>query len=223
MKIENVEVYNLKRAIYAARNSFESWAESDSTYALTQDAAAIIDSLAKPHQLSEKDLRLAKNLVRRGASHRKFLRQIFVVMDVTAPLTWWKQCDQYKVGTVTNSTSTMHCLGKRDLTLEDFATYNMSESGIEHLQLVIDVINHRAAHWRATKDSKAWQDIINLLPGSFLQLRTLSLNYEVAYNIVKQRRGHRLDEWKEMVKALLDLPHMRDFVEGDSRIDLQVV
>ena len=208
IKVENIEVYNIARAVYSARNALNSWDKSDSD--LENDV------------LGEADLDLARRLFKAGAdgnfAHRKFLRQAFVCMDITAPLYFWKEADQYKVGTVTNSCSTMHKIHDKEFTLDDFShehlygnpdSYDVEDS-IGMLNLTINVLNAWRAEYILTKDKDAWWQMIQLLPSSYNQKRTITMNYENVFNILQQRQGHKLDEWRSFVETLKDLPHVRE-------------
>lgn len=199
LKVENVKVYNIARAIYSARNALNSWDKSDSD--LENDI------------VGEKDLELAKKLFNAGESHRKYLRQIFVTMDITAPEYFFSQFDTYKVGTTANSTSKMHTLHKRDLTIDDFSSDKMSAEGIDQLQRYIDeVINRCRRTYVKTNNKTYWNDLIRLLPMSFNQRRTVTLNYEVAVNIINQRTGHKLDEWTTLIETLKELPYLKEIM-----------
>jgi len=208
IKVENIEVYNIARAVYSARNALNSWDKSDSD--LENDV------------LGEADLDLARRLFKAGAdgnfAHRKFLRQAFVCMDITAPLYFWKEADQYKVGTVTNSCSTMHKIHDKEFTLDDFShehlygnpdSYDVEDS-IGMLNLTINVLNAWRAEYILTKDKDAWWQMIQLLPSSYNQKRTITMNYENVFNILQQRQGHKLDEWRSFVETMKDLPYVRE-------------
>ena len=199
IKVENVTVHNLARAIYSARNAMNSWDKSDSD--LENDV------------IGENDLELAKRLVKSGSPHRKFLRQIFVTMDITAPLYFWRQFDTYKIGTVANSTSTMHTLHKRDLTLDDFSTDGMDDMDMMRLERVIKEINDNRQMYVKSKEKIYWRGMVMLLPSCFNQMRTVSMNYEVALNIYNQRKGHKLTEWEQFRQAVELLPYMKELIE----------
>ena len=193
IRIENIKVYNLARAVYSARNALNSWAKSDSD--LEKDI------------LGENDLALAMRLANAGSDDRKFMRQISVVMDVTAPLLWWKEADQYKIGVTTNSCSTMHKIHSRDLTISDFTHENLDEPGLQLLQANIDYINHNRRLYIATNDKKYWRRMIEMLGTNYNQLRTVTLNYEVLRNMYHARKHHKLDEWRELCKRIESLPY----------------
>ena len=196
IKITNVSVMNMENAIRGMRNPLNSWGKSDSHY----------DEKGN-YILGENDLALATRLANGGSDDRKYLRQIFVSMDIEAPLLWWKEMDQYKVGTVTNSCSTMHRLHTRDLRLSDFTWENLDEPGIQLLEATIDYINHNRRLYIATNDKKYWRRMIDALPTSYNQLRTVSLNYEVLRNIYHARKAHKLTEWRELCMKIESLPY----------------
>ena len=177
-------------------------------------------------QIGKADMKLCKNLIKAGSSDRKFMRMIHVQADVTAPLYWWKEYDTYKVGTVANSCSTMHTIHKRDLTLDDFSHEHLSERGIEFLQNLINEINrNRSLYTEGFKgvpgdndcdvkpfDKNYWWQIIQLLPSSFNQERTIDLDYETLFSIYHQRKNHKLDEWRGFCNWIETLPYMKEFL-----------
>ena len=200
IKVENIEVDNIARAVYSARNPMNSWAKSDSD--LEKDI------------LGPNDLALAQRLYKAGTEHRKYLRQIFVSMDVTAPLLIWKQIDQYKIGTTTNSTSTMHKLTSKPITLDDFSFDDFEYYG-EWKDPVSDVViaceDLRKAYIK-TKDKSYWDLLIRLLPESYNQKRTLTMNYENVVSMIHQREGHKLKEWADFIEILKSLPYVTDIM-----------
>lgn len=196
IKLERFSVMNIENAIRGARNPMNSWALSDSFY----DSDGIF-------VLGENDKKLASRLVSAGSDHRKFIRQIFVSVDITAPLYWWKEYDTYKVGTVANSTSTMHKIHSKKFTRDDFSHDKLSESALHQLDLTIEYLESAREKYIETKDIAFWNDIIQLLPSSYNQMRTCSLNYENLINIYYARRSHKLTEWHVMCKWIEDLPY----------------
>lgn len=192
LKVERDKVYNFEGAIRGMRNPLNSWDKSDSDFS------------CDPPKLGPKDLDLALRLVKSGSDHRKFLRQIMVSCNITAPLYWWKQFDTYKVGTVANSTSTMHTLTKRKLTVDDFAwdgnLTSYRADTIEHLNLLM-------ALYKRTGEKGYWRELIQDLPSSFLQMRTVTLNYEVLRNIYHARKAHKLTEWHDFCAWIETLPY----------------
>lgn len=199
IKVENVAVYNIARAVYSARNPLNSWAKSDSD--LENDI------------LGKNDLDLAKRLYKAGTEHRKYLRQIFVSMDITAPLYWLKELETYKVGTVSNSCSTMHTIHKKPFEMDDFSYEHLESIGYNTMLKVIHALNVYRALYLNTKNKEDWYTMIQLLPSSYNQRRTITMNYENVVTIIKQRRGHKLDEWNEFVKELEQLPYVKEIMD----------
>ena len=208
IKIDHIEVFNFEGAVRAMRNPLNSWEKSDSEWKFT--------SYTSEYVIGEADLALMRKLVKAGSDHRKFLRQILVRMDITAPLYWWKAFDTYKVGTVANSCSTMHTIHKRDLTLEDFSHEMLIDDksgevlGLEYLEFIIGGINKHRRRYMETNDKREWYQIIQLLPTSYNQKRTVTLNYEVLLNIYHARRNHRLDEWRDLCDAIEKMPYFSE-------------
>ena len=211
IKIENIKVYNIARAVYSSRNAMNSWDKSDSD--IENDI------------LGKNDLSLAKRLYKAGSEHRKYLRQIFVSMDITAPLYWWKEFDTYKVGTVSNSCSTMHKIHAKEFELDDFSWEHLMPSHDIQIDMMpnpmpfnfqvvlkdtIDALNIARELYLVSKDKDYWWQMIQLLPSSYNQRRTITMNYENVMNIINQRTGHKLDEWNEFVKILRELPYVND-------------
>ena len=201
LNTNHICVMNLENAIRGARNPLNSWAKSDSFY----DGAG-------QYVLGPNDLDLAVRLCRAGSDHRKFIRQILVSMDITAPLYWWKEFDTYKVGTVANSTSTMHKIHAKPFTLEDFSTYHMTPASLEQFERFLGYLEQVRLRYLDTKDKAHWYDLIQLLPSSYNQMRTVSLNYEVLANLYYARRSHKLDEWHTLCDTILALPYARQLL-----------
>ena len=201
LKVEKVSVMNFENAIRGARNPMNSWARMDSEY--DEDGNYI---------LGENDLYLATRLAKAGSDHRKFLRQVIVSMDITAPLYWWKEFDTYKVGTVANSTSTMHKIHAKPFERDDFSYDKLSESALSILDILIDYLEHERIAFVETKDKQHWHNMIQLLPTSYNQLRTVTLNYEVLINIYYARRYHKLGEWQTLCDAILTLPYAEELI-----------
>lgn len=208
IKIENIETWGFEHAIRGMRNPLDSWDKSDS-YTAHIENPQTLNTADFQFVLGDNDLALMRKLYKAGPEHRKYLRQIFVSMDITAPLYWWKQKDQFKVGTTTNSCSTMHTIHKRDLTMDDFSTEHLDEWSKTVLSRVIGRINDARKKYVETGDKNEWWQIIQLLPSSFNQRRTVTMNYENVVTIIRQRSGHKLDEWREMVEVLKKLPYIR--------------
>ena len=201
IKISNIEVMNFKNAIRGARNPMNSWARMDSYY--DEDGNFV---------LGDNDLSLASRLAKAGSDHRKYLRQIIVSLDISAPLYWWKEFDTYKVGTVANSCSTMHKIQAKEFTRDDFSCEKMSEEGLQVLDSVIAFMERERLKFIETKDKAHWHNMIQMLPTSYNQLRTVSLNYEVLINIYNARRYHKLDEWKILCAEIEKLPYAKELI-----------
>lgn len=206
LKVDHISVMNMENAIRGARNPLNSWARMDSEY--DEDGNFV---------LGENDISLAHRLAVAGSDHRKFLRQIIVSMDITAPLYWWKEFDTYKVGTVANSTSTMHKIQAREFTREDFSCDRLTAQALGVLDSLIAFIEGERLAFLETKDKAHWHNMIQLLPSSYNQLRTVTLNYEVLINIYYARRTHKLAEWHTLCEAIESLPYARELilVKGD--------
>lgn len=201
IRIERACVMNLENAIRGARNPLNSWGKSDSYY--DENGYYI---------LGENDIGLGMRLCRAGSDHRKFIRQILVSVDITAPMYWWKEFDTYKVGTVANSTSTMHKIQAKEFCREDFSHDRMSDVALACLDGVIACLEERRLRFLETKDKAYWDDMIQLLPSSYNQLRTVTLNYEVLVNIYYARRSHKLAEWHEVCRWIESLPYAKEFI-----------
>ncbi len=204
IKIENSAVMNLEGAIRGARNPLSSWSRIDSSY--DTDGSYI---------LGQNDLDLAKRLCKAGSDHRKFIRQIIVSVDITAPLYWWKEFDTYKVATVANSTSTMHKLHSKPIELDDFSHDKLSDESADAFKAFIGFIEKKRQDFIASKDKKDWYDLIQLLPSSYNQKRTVTMNYENLLNMYYARRNHKLDEWHVYCDWILTLPYTKDLFLQD--------
>lgn len=256
MKFENIRVYNFENALRGMRNPKESYLLSDSTFGLDnlENISKIINNMYSSDEdkirkfldhilysnngfveyafIGENDMRLAKNLIKAGSEHRKFLRQIFVTVDITAPLYWWKEFDTYKVGTVANSTSTMHTIQKQPITIEcfeiddyeprlDLFDENLYEDNLLNPQIgirtacLIDDLEQLREKYLETQDKKYWKELIRWLPESWLQKRTVTMNYENLLGMcsVGQRRFHKLTEWSSsFIDFARQLPYAQDFI-----------
>ena len=201
LKVECISVMNMENAIRGARNPMNSWAKMDSYY---DDEGNFV--------LGENDLSLARRLAIAGSDHRKYLRQIIVSMDITAPLYWWKEFDTYKVGTVANSTSTMHKIQAKRFEREDFSHDRMSEDALAVLDGIIAYLESEREKFNETKDKAHWHNMIQLLPSSYNQKRTVTLNYEVLINVYYARRHHKLGEWHTLCDAICELPYARELI-----------
>ena len=194
IKIENIDVYGFEAAIRGARNPMNSWDRMDSCYNNGE------------FEIGENDYKLLKNLTIAGPEHRKWNRMVTVTMDITAPLYWWKEYDTYKVGTVANSCSTMHRIQAKEFTLDDFSTEHMEGCTIV-MNLILVQLNLNRTLFNKTKDKKYWWNMIQLLPASYNQKRTVHLDYEVLGTIYHQRRHHKLDEWHVFCDTIKTLPY----------------
>lgn len=198
IKFENTEVCGIRHAIRGMRNAMNSWKKSDSY------ASIIYNTF----ELGENDKVLAMQLSKAGTDHRKFLRMITVYADITAPLYWWKEYDTYKVGTTANSCSTMHKLTAKEFTIEDFSFEDCDKWTKDVVcSCIINALNMNRLKYLETKDKKLWRQMIQLLPTSYNQKRTVMLNYEVLANIYKSRQGHKLKEWHEFIEWIEGLPY----------------
>ena len=197
-----VYVMNLENAIRGARNPMNSWARSDSYY--DENGQYI---------LGENDLSLAKRLRNAGTSdHRKYLRQVMLSVDITAPMYWWKEYDTYKVATVANSTSTMHKIHSKPFELDDFSHDHLTENGLKVLKALVDEMEKIRLEYVETKDKALWYDLIQLLPSSYNQMRTCTLNYETLINIYKSRKHHKLEEWRSFCEWIETLPYAKELI-----------
>lgn len=227
MKFENTDVYNLKNAIRGMRLPMQSHDKSDSKYEVIDEGEGNFSHLAfKDYIIGDNDLDLMQRLIKAGTPHDKFMRQIFVSVDITAPLFFWKEMDQYKVGTTTNSQSTMHKLSTTPITMDCFETDDYDgtlkifdnepykeDTYIDEIWeddiYILETIRQR---YLETKDKRYWKALIRRLPESWLQTRTWTANYEVLRNIVHQREGHKLTEWKSFIDWAHTLPYAEDLI-----------
>ncbi len=206
LKVERACVMNLENAIRGARNPMNSWARMDSYY----------DEKGN-YVLGENDLSLAVRLCAAGTDHRKFLRQVLVSMDITAPMYWWKEFDTYKVGTVANSTSTMHKIHAKPFALEDFSVDHLTPESLAEFEKYIAYLETVRLRYMEGKDKAHWYDMIQLLPSSYDQMRTVTMNYEVLANIYYARRNHKLDEWHTLCDAIMELPYAKELIGACGR------
>ncbi|HJB26769.1 MAG TPA: hypothetical protein H9662_09215 [Firmicutes bacterium] len=201
IRLERTSVMNFENAMRGARNPLNSWNRSDSYY----------DGQGN-YVLGENDLSLAIRLCKSGSDHRKFIRQIFVSVDITAPLYWWKEYDTYKIATVANSTSTMHKIHSKPFSMEDFSCDKMSEPTKQVMGSLIEYLEKLRVNFVQTKDKAIWNDIIQLLPSSYNQMRTCTLNYETLINIYYARKNHKLDEWHRFCDWIETLPYAKELI-----------
>lgn len=204
IKIERTDVMNFENAIRGARNPLNSWDRSDSNY----------DGNGN-YILGENDLGLAMRLSKAGTDHRKFMRMIFVSVDITAPLYWWKEFDTYKVGTVANSCSTMHKIHSKELTREDFSFDKLNDKSLEYMDDLLKYIEKVRQDYLKTKDKELWYNLIQLLPSSFNQMRTVTMNYENLKNMYYARKTHKLDEWHVYCDWIKTLPYANELIIGE--------
>ena len=199
--VERISVMNMENAVRGARNPMNSWARMDSTY---DEKGNFL--------LGENDRDLCRRLAKAGSDHRKFLRQIFVSLDITAPLYWWKEFDTYKVATVANSTSTMHKIHAKSFAREDFSCDRLSPDALDALDALIAFLEKERLAFVENKDRAHWHNIIQLLPSSYNQLRTVTLNYETLINIYYARKSHKLAEWHTLCDVIASLPYAEDLI-----------
>ena len=200
--LERTSVMNLDNAIRGARNPMNSWEKSDSFY---DENGRFV--------LGQADLDLGHRLATAGSDHRKFLRQVFVSVDITAPLYWWKEFDTYKVGTVANSCSTMHKIHTKPFERADFSCDRMDEGGLKALDALILYLEAERQKFCADKENRTpWHNIIQLLPTSYNQMRTVSLNYETLINIYYARKTHKLAEWHTLCDWIASLPYAKEWI-----------
>ena len=200
INFETNDVWGFEWAFKGMRNPMNSWDKSDSNWLF--------------QEIGEKDLALAKRLISAGSEHRKFLRQIYVSVDITAPLYWWKEFDTYKVGTVANSCSTMHKIHIKEFTLDDFSYEHLSPPAISNLKSTIKCMNDYREEFLKDSERHNWWQIIQLLPSSYNQTRTVTMTYENIYTMRQQRKGHKLDEWRiDFFSWSDELPHLKELFD----------
>ncbi len=233
MKFENIRVYNFENALRGMRNPLASWKKIDSEFGVrprieVPEGAVITheyeNGLCEYAKIGPNDMGLAKRLIAGGSEHRKFLRQIFVTVDITAPLLWWKEADTYKVGTVANSTSTMHKLASTPITLDCFelGDYSPELDMIDDVPLGLRVdsflndLEQMRQKYLMTNDKRYWKELVRWLPNGWLQTRTVTMNYENLLSMYHQRRNHKLTEWSiDFINFIKSLPYASDFLIPD--------
>ena len=202
IKFERTSVMNFENAMRGARNPMNSWARMDSSY--DEDGNFVF---------GPNDIDLAKRLRMAGSDHRKFIRQIFVSVDITAPLYWWKEYDTYKVATVANSTSTMHKIHSKPFDIDDFSHDHMTPDNLAYMQTVVDRLEQiRLKYMNEGKNKEDWYDMIQLLPSSYNQMRTCTMNYETLVNIYHARKNHKLTEWHTFCDWIASLPYAKELI-----------
>ena len=227
MKFENTEIWGFEHSLRGMRNPKNSWNRSDSYQSdFTNDGK-------NGYVMGENDMKLAQTLIKAGNEHRKFMRQIFVSVDITAPLYWWKEMDQYRINITTNSTSTMHKLATTPITLDCFeiddydrnlslADNPKDDDGLDNISTfeedIIYVLENIRQKYLETKDKRYWKELVRWLPESWLQKRTITMNYENIRNMYFQRRNHKLTEWSEsFIKWVESLPYAKELIMYDGK------
>ncbi|WP_418963107.1 hypothetical protein [Butyribacter intestini] len=199
IKFDNTAVMNFENAMRGARNPLNSWARSDSSYDENGNFV-----------FGPNDLDLAKRLCQAGNDHRKFIRQIFISVDITAPIYWWKEYDTYKVGTVANSTSTMHKIHSKPFELTDFSTDHMTDEALDTMKVMVESLEEIRLKYMETKDKALWYSLIQLLPESYHQMRTCTMSYENAIAMYNARHNHKLEEWHTFCDWVCELPYFME-------------
>lgn len=224
--VENTDVWGFEHAVRGMRNPMNSWNKSDS-YICDENHCGgkccredMVDekdcSQPNGYHVGKNDLDLMRRLYKAGTEHRKYLRQIMVSMDITAPLYWWKEFDTYKVGIVANSCSTMHKIHEKEFTLDDFSVEHLTEGNTQGFELILNCLNTARQNYLETKDKLWLWQMIQTLPSSYNQKRTVTMNYENVVTILEQRCGHKLDEWNDFIEILKDLPYIREIMEENN-------
>ena len=222
IKVEKIDVWGFEHAIRGMRNPMNSWDKSDSGWKIWSPEYPNLSEAE--YMVGKNDLDLMRRLYQAGPEHRKLFRQIFISMDITAPLYWWKEFDTYKIGTTADSCSTMHKIHAKEFAIEDFSTEHLEtlarfdEDGEMHkpymvLKVVIDCLNACRNSYLQTKNKTDWWQMIQLLPSSYNQKRTVTMNYENVVTMIRQRTGHKLDEWTDFVTLLHGLPYIAEIID----------
>lgn len=201
LTLKNTSVMNFENAIRGARNPMNSWGRMDSH---TEPDGTFV--------FGPNDLDLAMRLAKAGSDHRKYLRMVFVSVDVTAPLYWWKEYDTYKVATVANSTSTMHKIHSKPLSIDDFSCDHMTDGTKKFMETVVAELENIRLRFKETKSKDDWYDMIQLLPSSYNQMRTCTFNYETLINIYRARKNHKLAEWHTFCDWIETLPYAEQLI-----------
>ena len=207
IKIDKTEVFGWEATIRGMRNPMNSWAKIDSDWEFVEDPSIINPNDEVKFVLGPNDADLMRRLIKAGSDHRKFMRMIVVYTDIEAPLYWWKEYDTYKVGTVANSCSTMHKIHAKEFTLDDFSVEHLNQFNLNLYKMIIDNLNSARRNFIESKDKDCWWQMIQLLPTSYNQKRTVELNYEVLRNIYHSRKNHKLDEWHTFCDWIESLPY----------------
>lgn len=201
LTLKNTSVMNFENAIRGARNPMNSWGRMDSH---TEPDGTFV--------FGPNDLDLAMRLAKAGSDHRKYLRMVFVSVDVTAPLYWWKEYDTYKVATVANSTSTMHKIHSKPFSIDDFSCDHMTDGTKKFMETVVAELENIRLRFKETKSKYDWYDMIQLLPSSYNQMRTCTFNYETLINIYRARKNHKLAEWHTFCDWIETLPYAEQLI-----------
>lgn len=215
ISINKIETFGFEAAIRGCRNPMNSWDKSDSKFYNVDNLCVKDWHLIGTFNIGPNDLKLMQSLIRAGTDHSKFMRMINVTMDITAPLYWWKEFDTYKVGTTANSCSTMHKIHGKEFSLDDFSHEHLTKEFLDNLKSTISALNksREAYNWCNTDAKKEWWwQMIQLLPSSYNQKRTVQLNYQVLRNIYLSRRNHRLDEWINFCRIIEELPYGKELI-----------
>lgn len=233
IKVDKIDIWGFEHAIRGMRNPMNSWKKSDSSvfncgymedfgncscdsciFYREGDPVYCFDSGYFVY-IGPNDMALMKSLYHGGPEHRKYLRQIMVSMDILAPLYWWKEFDTYKIGTTANSCSTMHKIHAKEFGIDDFSHDHLDEFGMAMLTSIINYLNENRRYYISTKKRECWWQMIQILPTSYNQLRTVTMNYENVVNIIHQRKNHKLSEWNEFVDILSGFPLIKDIMDGE--------
>ena len=208
IKVEKIDVWGFEHAVRGMRNPMDSWDKGDSRYLATGKRYENIE-----YVVGENDLDLMKRLYSAGVEHRTWARMVYVSMDITAPLYWWKEMDRYGVGKAQVSCSTMHTIHKKEFTLDDFSHDNLNGYCVVHtLEPLIHDLNDQRNLYLQSKSKTFWNNMIQLLPSSYNQKRTVCMSYEVVFKIIKERTGHKLSEWNDFVDILKGLPYVSEIM-----------
>lgn len=226
--VDHIESFNFEGAIRSLRNPKNSWEKSDSRWEWIEDPSPVNpNDSGRCYVIGEYDLELMKKLYKAGVEHRTYARMIQTSMDIVAPLYFWKEMDRYTVGKTQISTSTMHKIHDKEFTLDDFShehingeRYIFTKDNIQYsnwdiLYLTIQALNENRKRYLETKDKNDWWQLIQLLPSSYNQRRTICMSYETVFKIIKERSGHKLDEWREFCDILRTLPYVKEIMEDE--------
>ena len=213
IKVENIDVWGFEHAIRGMRNPKNSWDKSDSYF---EDE---IDVNSKAYSIGENDLDLMRRLYKAGTEHRTYARMVQCSMDIVAPLYWWKEMDRYTVGKSQVSCSTMHKIAAKEFELDDFSCEHLidfhGKGEFSTMGVILNDLNWSREKYLETKDKKYWWQMIQLLPSSYNQRRTVCMSYETVFKIIRERTGHKLDEWNDFVGVLRELPYIKEIIGDD--------